>query len=96
MKRRLSEKLNLHNGETLVETLIALLISVLAMTALPAAVNTSTKINLAAKDSQSETVLLSESDAEEIASITVTVSDGSDSTSVSVTGYKNNGFYYYE
>ena len=88
-----------NKGETLIETLTALLIVVLVMVMLPASVVTAARINAKAKE-QETTCNVSLKSNPQRSSVTMTASGDYSGVerekNYTITLYRDNGFYYYE
>lgn len=79
-------------GETLVETLTALLIAALTFAFLATAVVTAAKINAATASAQN----FFQYDKHRVTEASAVLSQGTKTASGEVTVYQHNGFYYYE
>ncbi len=88
-KKRLREK----KGETLIETLVAILIVTLALVALPYAVTAAARVNRGAEDYVKYCDY--NGGASETATVKIEVG-GTDRTFSGVSGYSDEGYYYYE
>ena len=87
----MNRKLKSNAGETLVETLFALLVVGLAMTMLAGAIMAAARVNKGARDFNTAFIL---DNAEEVSSVTVEIS-GKTPISVSVNAYRTQNQYYY-
>ena len=87
----MNRKLKSNAGETLVETLFALLVVGLAMTMLAGAIMAAARVNKGARDFNTAFIL---DNAEEVSSVTVEIS-GKTPISVSVNAYRTQNHYYY-
>ena len=88
----MNRKLKSNAGETLVETLFALLVVGLAMTMLAGAIMAAARVNKGARDFNTAFIL---DNAEEVSSVTVEMSE---KTPISVNAYQTNDqnhYYYY-
>ena len=90
------KKLKSDKGETLVETLISMLIVVLSVTMLAGSIVTAARINQAAKDMNAPVQLDNVSDKAAVVKLTHV---GAEASAINVTLYKTGGsvpYYYYE
>ena len=88
----MNRKLKSNAGETLVETLFALLVVGLAMTMLAGAIMAAARVNKGARDFNTAFIL---DNAKEVSSVTVKISE---KTPISVNAYQindQNHYYYY-
>ena len=85
-------KLQGKGGETLVETLVAILIVALVMLFFSTAIVAASRLNRAVRDADVSFVYEDDAPA---AAKTLTVSGSGGSSAISVTEHTNNGFHYY-
>lgn len=86
------KKLRAKQGETLLETLISILIIAMVFVFLSTAIVTAAKINAKARDADSSFRYEAESTGEKV----LIISGGGLSGTIPVERYQHNGYYYYD
>ena len=90
------KKLKSEKGETLVETLISIIIVVISVAFMVNSVTVASKINAKVKEAVGSQISFTYEDAEETGTGSMTtVPEILDNSTVSVKIYESNGYYYY-
>ena len=90
------KKLKSEKGETLVETLVSIIIVVISFAFMVTSVTVASKINAKVKEAVGSQISFTYEDAEETGTGSMTtVPEILDNSTVSVKIYESNGYYYY-
>lgn len=98
------KKLTKNTGETIAETLVAVLITTMALTILAGAIVTAARVNAREKNQNEALILTQVTDdentaIEDLGAVKITIKEGSNVISQGTSAHKyrtKNGYYYYE
>lgn len=96
IKNKITKKIFSAHGESIVETLIALMIVAMSFTILAGAIVTAARVNAGIKNENETFSLTSTDDNRKAIAVDGNYTVNFDGTNVPVKVYETNGYYYYE